>query len=359
MEPRYRYEDLKKLAAAALEAAGLGEKPAEAVAQGLIEADLLGHTTHGLALLADYVEELDNGTMEKEGLPAIVVDHAAIATWDARRLPGVWTTRLAVEEAARRAERFGIGAVAVRRSHHIACLAAFLEEPARKGQMVLVLSSDPSDSHVAPFGGLTPVMTPNPIAAGIPTDGDPILIDVSTSITTAALCGRTRAAGGRLPGAWVMDEHGAATDDPAVMKQGGSILPVGGLDHGHKGYGLSLMVEALTQGLGGYGRADKPTEWGASVLVLAFAPDLFGGLDGFTRQTGWLADACRAARVPAGKPRVRLPGEAALGRKREALAKGVRLHPGIAGDLERLAARFGFAMPTAIPEPEPAPEPAR
>ncbi|CAM5761700.1 lactate dehydrogenase [Labrys miyagiensis] len=357
MEPRYHYEELVKFSAKVAQAAGLPEEAAKVVARGLAEADLLGHTTHGLALLADYVEEIDNGTMQKDGEPAIVADHAAIATWDGRRLPGVWTTKLAVDEAARRAETFGIGAIAVRRSHHIACLAAFLEEPARKGQMVLVFSSDPSDSHAAPFGGLTPVMTPNPIAAGIPTDGDPILIDVSTSITTAALCGRMSRAGGRLPGQWMLDSTGAATDDPTVLKQGGSILPIGGLDHGHKGYSLSLMVEALTQGLGGYGRADQPTEWGASVLVLAFSPVLFGGLDGFMRQTGWLADACRAARVPAGKPRVRLPGEAALTRKREALAHGVRLHPGIADDLERLATRFSLTMPSAILAlaPEPAP----
>jgi L-lactate dehydrogenase len=342
MDALYAYDDLTAFTRDALMGAGLPAAPAAAVARGLIEADLLGHTTHGLALLADYVEELDNGTMERTGRPAIVADHAAVATWDARRLPGVWTTALAVEEAEKRAATFGIGAIAIRRSHHIACLAAFLEEPARRGTMVLVLSSDPSDAHVAPFGGLTPVMTPNPIAAGIPAHPDPILIDVSTSITTAAMCGRTRAAGGRLAGRWVMDAEGTATDDPAVMKAGGTILPIGGQDHGHKGYGLSLMVEALTQGLGAYGRAEAPTEWGASVLVLALSPALFGGLDGFTRETGWLADACRAARVAPGKPRVRLPGEAGLERKCAALAHGVLLQAGIVADLDRLAARFGL-----------------
>ncbi|WP_454685403.1 Ldh family oxidoreductase [Ancylobacter moscoviensis] len=351
MEPCYVYADLIALATRVLQRAGLPAEPAQAVARGLTEADLLGHTTHGLALLADYVEELDNGTMEREGHPDIVSDHAAVATWDARRLPGVWTTALAVEEASRRAKSFGIGAVAIRRSHHIACLAAFLEAPARAGTFILVFSSDPSDSHVAPFGGLTPVMTPNPIAAGIPAVPDPILIDVSTSITTAAMCARTRASGGRLQGAWVKDRDGKATDDPAAFKEGGSILPIGGLDHGHKGYGLSLMVEALTQGLGGYGRADAPRDWGAGVLVLALSPAAFGGLDGFVRQTGWLAEACRAARVPEGAPRVRLPGEAALGRKRRALADGVALHAGIADDLGRLAARFELPapIPLAIP----------
>jgi len=349
MPPRYAHADLARLAEAVLAAAGLPEEPAAAVARGLAEADLLGHSTHGLALLADYVEELDSGAMERAGRPEVVADLAAVATWDARRLPGVWTTALAVEEAVRRAGLYGVGAVALRRSHHIACLAAFLEAPARAGSLVLVFSSDPSDAHVAPFGGLTPVMTPNPIAAGIPATPDPILVDVSTSITTAAMCGRARAAGTRLPGSWLKDRHGAATDDPAVMKDGGSILPIGGLDHGHKGYGLSLMVEALTQGLGGYGRADAPGEWGAGVLVLALSPAAFGGLDGFLRQTGWLAEACRAARVPEGAPRVRLPGEAALGHKRRALAEGVALHPGIADDLARLAARFDLVPPAPLP----------
>ncbi|MDQ0474507.1 Ldh family oxidoreductase [Labrys wisconsinensis] len=349
MHSRYAYDDLAAFATGVLAAAGLPDEPARTVARGLIEADLLGHTTHGLALLADYVEELDNATMEREGGPAILADHAAVALWDGRRLPGVWTTALAVAEAERRAAAFGIGAVAVRRSHHIACLAAFLEAPARRGTMVLVLSSDPSDAHVAPFGGTSPVLTPNPIAAGIPTGADPILVDVSTSITTAAMCARRRAAGQPLPGRWVVDEEGAATDDPAVMKNGGALMPIGGLDHGHKGYGLSLIVEALTQGLGGFGRADAPTQWGASVLVLALAPALFGGLDGFVRQTGWLAEACRAAAVPPGRPRVRLPGEAALDRKRRALAEGVVLQAAIPGDLDRLAARFGLPAPTPLP----------
>ncbi|MDQ0512447.1 Ldh family oxidoreductase [Ancylobacter amanitiformis] len=350
MPTRYAAPDLVTLAGAILRAAGLPDEPAQAVAQGLTEADLLGHTTHGLALIGDYVEELDTGAMEREGAPDIVADHAAVATWDGRRLPGLWVTRLAVEDAVRRAGLFGIGAVAVRRSHHIACLASFLEAPARAGMMVLVFSSDPSDAHVAPFGGLTPVLTPNPIAAGIPAHPDPILIDVSTSITTAALCGRARAADTRLPGPWLQDADGRATDDPHATKQGGSLLPIGGLDHGHKGYGLSLMVEALTQGLSGHGRAEAPTGWGAGVLVLALSPAAFAGLDGFLRQTGWLIDACHAARVPAGAPRVRLPGEAALSRKRAALAEGVALHPGITDDLARLAARFGLAFPAPVSE---------
>ncbi|QIG50800.1 Ldh family oxidoreductase [Nordella sp. HKS 07] len=348
MSTVYEVEALRKFARDVLVKAGLPAEPGEVVAKGLVEADLYGHTTHGLALLPDYVEEIENGAMVKDGRPRIISDFGAVALWDAGRLPGIWTTELAVAEAGKRARSFGIGAVVLRRSHHIACLAAFLEAPARDGLALIILSSDPSDSHVAPFGGVTPVMTPNPIAVGIPADPDPILIDVSTSITTAAMCARMRKAGTPLPGKWLLDGNGQVTDDPNVMKGGGSILPIGGVDHGHKGYGLSLMVEALTQGLGGFGRADAPKEWGASVLVLAFAPEAFGGREAFLRQTDWLVQVCAKSAVPAGKPDVRLPGQAALKRKAEAQAHGLALDSGRREGLMGLAKRFALAPPAPI-----------
>ena len=339
---------LREFAGAVLKKAGIPAGPAASVAEVLVEADLYGHATHGLALLPDYVEEIEKGTMTITGEPEVLSDFGAVALWDAKRLPGIWTTKLAIAEAASRAGRLGLGAVAVRRSHHIACLAAFLEQPARDGKLVLLFSSDPSDAHVAPFGGTTAVMTPNPIAAGIPSAPDPILIDISTSITTAAMCGKARSEGRPLPGKWLLDHHGRATDDAQVMKDGGSILPIGGLDHGHKGYGLGLLVEALTQGLGGFGRADKPSEWGASVLALVFEPAAFGGLDAFIRQTGWLADACRASAVPQGAGAVRLPGGAALARKAKALANGLALDEVRLGGLRDLAARMSIALPASL-----------
>jgi LDH2 family malate/lactate/ureidoglycolate dehydrogenase len=348
MTDRYDPQELRDFAAAVLGRAGVAMEAARAVAEGLVEGDLYGHATHGLALLPDYIEEIESGTMETKGRPEVVSETPAAALWDARRLPGVWTTRLAVEEASRRAASFGLGAISVRRSHHIACLAAYLEAPAREGRVILLFSSDPSDAHVAPFGGTTPVMTPNPIAAGIPASPDPILIDVSTSITTAAMCGRARREGRPLPGPWLKDKQGHATDDASVLTAGGSILPIGGLDHGHKGYGLGLIVEALTQGLGGFGRADTPKDWGAAVLVLAFDPGLFGGVDALVRQTTWLAEACRASAVPEGSPAVRLPGAAALARKTDAWQYGLALDEARLGPLRRLSDRLAVDLPKPL-----------
>lgn len=345
MTERYAVAELRHLAAEILSAAGLQGEASSRVATGLVEADLYGHTTHGLALLPEYVEEIDEGVMQTEGKPKVVSDLGAVACWDAGRLPGIWTTALAIEDATEKARSLGIGAVAVRRSHHIGCLATFLEAPARAGFAVIVMCSDPSDAHVAPYGGTTPVLTPNPIAAGIPSRSDPLLIDISTSITTAAMCARTKAAGRRLPGPWLLDTTGQMSDDPNSLDTGGSILPIGGLDHGHKGFALSLLIESLTQGLSGHGRMDAPKDWGASVLVLAFAPSVFGSTECFCRQVEWIGNACKAAAPRPDGNGVRLPGEQAISRKREAERDGIELDPRIAIQLTDLAARFGVAAP--------------
>ena len=343
----YDTVDLERLADEALRAAGLEADKARVVARGLLEGDLLGATTHGLALLAGYVEELEQGGMTPSGRPEVLSDFGAAACWDGRYLPGVWLTREASLEASRRARQFGIGMVTVRRSHHIACLGHYLLEAVARQEILIIYSSDPSDSHVAPYGGLTPLMTPNPIAAGIPAEPWPILVDVSTSITTAGMCERSRREGRKLPGKWLLDAQGDLSDDPNIFgpPAGGTILPVGGLDHGHKGYGLSLMVEALTQGLSGFGRPEKPTTWGAAVTVQAIMPEAFGPLEDFMAQTRYLVEACLAGRTRPGVEEVVVPGQRELRRREKALREGVSLYPGLARSLTETARRLGLDPP--------------
>src|SRR5262249_54488679 len=136
----YPPEALNRIAREILEAAGVPGAPAAAVAAGLLQADLYGHRTHGLQLLADYVEAGEDGSMARAGAPQVLNSQGAVETWDARRLPGVWTTGLAIERATVLADQLGLGAVAIRRSHHIACLAAFLEAPARANTFILVFT---------------------------------------------------------------------------------------------------------------------------------------------------------------------------------------------------------------------------
>jgi LDH2 family malate/lactate/ureidoglycolate dehydrogenase len=339
------FDSLVDYAARLLAAAGLdGDKPA-VTARLLVTADAMGHTTHGLAQLPDYIEEILAGGMTATGEPDILADKGATAVWDGRRLPGVWLTDKAVRLAAERARTHGICAVSIRRSHHIACLASFLPTVTEQGLMAIVASSDPSDAHVAPFGGKRAVFTPDPIAIGIPTEGDPIWIDISASITTAGMSARLRREGGKFPGPWALDADGRPSHDPHVLTADpkGTLLPTGGADHGHKGYGLALMVEALTQGLSGYGRADGEAGWGASVFVQVFDPAMFAGLAAFVRQSEWVAEACRGnPPVDPAQP-VRLPGARAAQGLRDAKANGFTPRGGLLEALEPWAAKLGLS----------------
>ncbi|HSQ81798.1 MAG TPA: Ldh family oxidoreductase [Casimicrobiaceae bacterium] len=328
--------------------AGMRSDIADDVASILVDGDLMGHTTHGLALLPGYLDELARGTMAGAGEPEVTSARAATQAWDGRRLPGPWLTLRALDAAMAMASRCGSGTVVIRRSHHIAALAAYARRATDRGMMAIIQCSDPSTHSVAPFGAVSSVFTPNPLAAGIPTSTDPILLDVSASYTTNGMTARLYKAGELLPHPWIQDAQGNPTRDPAVLfnEPRGTLLPLGGLDAGHKGYALALLVEALTAGLAGHGRADPPEGWGATVFVQALDPAAFGGLDVFMRQTDWLVRACHDATPRPGGAPVRLPGERAMALHRKQSAEGIALHPSIMPALAPWAQKLGIVAPS-------------
>ncbi len=347
-EPTYRHAVLLSFAQRLLEASGVAADRAATVADVLVEGDLLGHTTHGLAQLPGYLSAIASGGMAVSGGWETVSDRGASVLWDGRRLPGPWLVVQAINLALERAAAHGTATVVIRRSHHIACLAAYLTRVTGRGMVVVLQSSDPSVASVAPFGGTRAFITPNPIAAGFPTQGDPVLMDISTSTTTNGLTGRLRAEGRTLDYPWLLDADGQPTPEPSVLftDPPGSILPLGGTDSGHKGYALGLLVEALTAALGGFGRADTSEGWGAAVFLQVIDPAAFGGLDAFLRQTTWLADAARATPPVPGADTVRLPGARGLALRRQQMVEGVRLYRSIMPALAPWAERLGVAVPS-------------
>jgi len=340
---------LVDFAAALFRRAGLGDDRAHACAQILVEGDLLGHTTHGLALLPQYLDAIAAGHLRVEGEPEIVAEAPAAQTWDGKRLAGPWLTLRALHLAGDRARETGIYCVTIARSAHIGCLAAYLPALVARGQMLILTCSDPSVASVAPFGGTRRVFTPNPLAAGWPTSTGAAILDVSMSITTNGMTARKRAEGSRFAHAALLDAEGHPTDDPNAFftDPPGSLLPLGGMESGHKGYALALLIEALTSALSGHGRAEAPKEWGASVTVIALDPARFAGLDAFTRETGWMEAAIHANPPIPGGEAPRLPGERALALRARQLAQGVDLHPSIPPLLIQRGDRVGISLPPA------------
>jgi L-lactate dehydrogenase len=118
-------EPLRAYATALLLAAGLRSDIAGDTATILLDGDLMGHTTHGLALLPGYLDELAHDRMRKAGAPITIHASQAAQAWDGQRLPGPWLTLRALDAAQAMATTQGTGTVVIRRGHHIACLGAY------------------------------------------------------------------------------------------------------------------------------------------------------------------------------------------------------------------------------------------
>ncbi|MES2796755.1 MAG: Ldh family oxidoreductase [Bacteroidota bacterium] len=321
------YEKLLVFTQAVLEKTGLDSEKSKHITEILVEGELLGHRTHGLQLLADYVRELEGNLMEKEGDYVILNDFKSILAIDGKYLPGPYLVNEAIEQCIKRVEDFGLATVTIQRCHHIACLAAYLEKVTKLNYMILIAASDPRNKTIAPFGGMTAVYSPNPWAIGIPTKAEPILIDISMSVTSNALVARSHRNHEKLPHKWLLDQNGEATDDPSTFFESppSTILPLGGMDVGYKGFGLGLMVEALTNGLGGHGRSESPSRWGCSVFIQIIDPQRFGGVDSFLNESEFLKNECLNSKPADEKRPIRMPGIRGLELKKQQLVNGVEL----------------------------------
>lgn len=347
---KYQKEDLLRLSSQLLMACGLDEERANVVASTLLASDLMGHTTHGLALLPVYLKELESGGMRRAGEPEIIQDSGPAFSWNGRYLPGPYLVHQAMDQAVERCRQFPVVSATIQQSHHIGCLAAYPEQATKHGLIMILSCSDPRNATVAPFGGLTGTYSPNPLAAGIPTEGDPIIIDISTSATANGYIIQKEKAGEKLPHPWLQDAEGNATDDPRTFfaDPPATLLPLGNQDSGYKGFALGILVEALTNGLGGFGRQSKPDNWGGSVFLQLINPEAFGGLAYLKREMSLFAARAHRSPSPEGKPAVRLPGERGLARKREQEKNGVALYPEILPALAPYVEKYELEMIKAM-----------
>jgi L-lactate dehydrogenase len=343
----YAYEALRDFATDLGEKSGLPRDWSTTQAEILLEADLMGHTTHGLALLSGLLKSVESGAIRASGEPEVLSDHGSTVFWEANSLPGTWLLTRAIGEARKRVGSHPVVTFVLQNMSHIAALGAYLHQATDHGLVITIMNSDPGMRTVVPAGGKEGQLAPNPLAFGYPTDGEPVLIDISTSSVANGWVRRWNTQGRRLPGKWLQDVDGNVTDDPAVLfgNPPGTMLPLGGLDLGHKGFALSLMVDALTTGLSGMGRASKPVGGGTPVFLQLIDPNGFAGVESFKRETSFLAQACRSSRPRAGIAAVRMPGDTALARRRAQLKKGVELYPSIMPDLRAWADRFGVIPP--------------
>jgi hypothetical protein len=213
----YDYTALRDFAATLGEKVGLAQDRARTQAEVLLEADLMGHTTHGLAMLPGFLKSIDIGATRATGEPKVLSDHGSTLLWDAETLPGTWILCRAIAEARQRLAQHPVVTVVLRNTAHIAALGAYLRRATDHGLVIMIMNSDPSMRTVAPAGGREAQLAPNPLAFGYPTETEPVLIDISTSSVANGWVRRWSAEKRKLPGKWLLDHAGNATDEPGAL----------------------------------------------------------------------------------------------------------------------------------------------
>jgi L-lactate dehydrogenase len=226
--------------------------------------------------------------------------------------------------------------------------------PVIEAEMIaLMMVSSPEEAYVSPFGGSARLFSNNPVAFTAPASDGPILFDVSMAITAGSQVQRAARNGRMLPEASIKTMDGSVSADPAEMARGGSVMPVGGLGHGHKGHALTLMTEVLSQALGGYGRAQSTGQSEEnSVYLQILDPQAFGSREAYDREVDHLVTM--VVESPPDDPfdPVRVPGHRAWQQRAQQIEAGVILDPGTIESLVPYAAVAGIEVPRSINEEE-------
>ena len=315
-------------AAIAAVVAGFGSAPAEveAVAGNLIEANLMGHDSHGIGMLPRYAESFLEGGLRPNTGVRIVLDAGAMLRLDGGAGFGQVVGREAMEIGIARARQLGCCIVALGNAHHLGRIGAWAELAVAQGLVSLHFVNVISRPIVAPYGGADARFGTNPFTAGVPLPGrPPMILDFATSVIAQ---GKTRVAhnqGEHVAEGCLIDDAGRPTVDPrySVVEPFGALLAFGA----HKGYGLAALCELL----GGALAADmtQRAPWDGQkrilngMLTVLIDPAALGHVADFEREAQSFVDWMLASPPRAGFEAVRLAGDPERELRAHRLAHGV------------------------------------
>ena len=343
-ETRFTYDTLHAFAREVLAAAGAPPSHTAALADHLADSNLAGHDSHGVHRLLQYTDAIEQGNIDPKATPRTVRDGATTAVLDANAVFGQVAGLAGTELAIAKARAHGTAVVGVRNANHIGRAGVYALRMAAAGLVGQVFCSGRGVGIVAPWGGTTPLLSTNPIAVGVPTAGDPVVLDCTTSVTAEGKVRVARFAGKELPPGQILDREGRPSTRPEDLYDGGSMLPLGA-DMGHKGYGLSVIVDLVGAMLaGGHAGAARDGRAGFSnnFTLWAADPEALGGRAAMEElQQEYCALLKSSTRKP-GVEEILLPGEPELRTAAVRRREGLPLDDGTVSQLDELATRLGL-----------------
>ena len=258
---RFPPEVIRDLLSAAFLAAGIPGPHAHLTAEVLVNADLRGIRSHGAARLPFFMVRLERGHINKNPRMTLRAGSDTTSVLDADNGLGTVAADRAMKEALACAEKHGAGFVAVRNSSHFGYAGFWARRAMERGSIGISMSN--GGAHVAPTFGTAPIFGTNPMSVAIP--GGPGGTDFHLDMATAAVAvGKIETAlreGRKIPEGWISSAHGPpCLDERGILSPGVAMLPLGGEGDetgGHKGYGISLMVELFCSLLSGSELEDR------------------------------------------------------------------------------------------------------
>ncbi len=243
--PNFSLSELTELTVRALKRAGASKSMADATAQALVAAEAEGLSGHGLSRVALYAQHLREGRADGKARPKVIRKQGATCLIDAGGGLAFPAAALAVNEAVKRAKKYGVAFAGVTNSHHFGAAAYHLAAIADAGMTGIALTNSPSAINA--WGGSRAFFGTNPIAAIFPRkDAPPIIIDLSLTEVTRGKIMLHAKEGKPIPLGWAVDRDGQPTTS-AQAALTGSLTAIGGV----KGTALALMVEVLCVALTG------------------------------------------------------------------------------------------------------------
>ncbi len=324
--PVFTPEYLQDISSRIFQSFGASKFEGDLVAELLVDANLAGHDSHGVIRIHQYV-----GFIKEKGVVPGAPIQIEKETPSTAVINGNWgfgqviATR-AMEIAIEKAREHAISTVTIYKSNHIGRLGSYSLLAARMDKIGLLMANGHGGAiSTAPFGGTERRLGTNPITVGIPSGGEPIVLDMTTSVVAEGKVRVKRNRGEQTPPGWIIDSEGNPTTDPNDYygPPKGAILPFGG-DASHKGYGLSVIVDILSGALNKAGCSRPDTsKIGNAVFIYVIDPGAFTSLDGFKNQVDDFIAFIKSSSKAPGFSGILMPGEIEIQEEKKRRAEGI------------------------------------
>ena len=315
----------------------LSQKHALICAEALINAELVGATSHGLSRLKMYCDRISKKVINPKPKIKIKKISQSIAHIDGNNSIGFVAADTAIKTAISIAKKTGIGLVAVKNSGHYGLSGYYAEQAVKKNLMVMVFTNAPP--AVAPHGALKSLFGTNPICFGTPTGSKiPFILDTSISMINRGKIRVAAREGGRIPEGVALDKYGKPTTDPKKALEGVQ-LPIASF----RGSGLAWMVDILSGVFTGgnhAGRVRDPfTDFSGPQnighLFFVMKPNLFVG-NNFTKRIKDNIKTIKRLPKIKGVNEILYPGQNKYNKYKKNLKKEIKISKNILGDLSDL-----------------------